>query len=151
MITKVTGNLPFSNFDISCFNSLPDIPMADSEFYRNSMIDKLIACELLSLIMSSCLRRNICASLLAQETVFGWVLIGPVCPFLHFRPQFQSISRFWEFEEPLKRFSSDDDRYCEDYFIKPTTRNTDGQYVVSLPQESQLGGLVEKSHFESGL
>ena len=70
VITKVTGNLPSSNFDISCFNSLPDIPLADSEFYRNSKIEMLIGCELLPSIMSSGIRRNICGSLLAQETVF---------------------------------------------------------------------------------
>ena len=126
VISKVTGNLSSSNFDISCFNSLLDIPLADSEFYRNSKIDMLIGCELLPSIMSSGIRTNICGSLLAQKTVFGWILTGPVLnkSISSFSATTslgdeqsleKSITRFCEVEEPPKKaILSDDDRYCED-------------------------------------
>ena len=122
-----------------------DISSADSKFYRNDKIDILIGYELLPSIMSSGIWRNICGSLLAQKTIFGWILTGPVLnkSISSFSATIslgdeqcleKSITRFWEVEEPPKKaILSDDDRYCEDYFKKTTTRNADGRYVVSLP------------------
>jgi len=41
-------------------------------------IDILIGADLLPSILLSGTRPNICGSLLVQETIFGWILTGPV-------------------------------------------------------------------------
>ena len=100
--------------------------------------------------MSSGIRRNICGTLLAQETVFGWILTWPIInkSISSFSDTIslgdeksleKAISRFYEVEEPPKKaIRSDDDRYCEDYFKKTTTRNADGRYVISLPFKKEF-------------
>ena len=112
--------------------------MADSEFYRNSRIDMLIECELLPLIMSSGIRQNICGSLLAQETIFGWILTRPVANksvssvsatinLDHEKTLEKSISRFWENAKlPKRPILPEADRFCEYRFIKTSKRNEDG-------------------------
>ncbi|XP_074033086.1 uncharacterized protein [Leptinotarsa decemlineata] len=47
------------------------------------------------------------------------------------------LQKFWTLEEvPDIKVISSEDRFCENYFIKTTTRYPDGKYVVSLPFKS---------------
>ncbi|XP_033252533.1 uncharacterized protein LOC117191877 [Drosophila miranda] len=57
---------------------LPNLPWADPTFYASSQIDVLIGADILPSILLSGSQTNICGSLLGQETIFGWVLTGPV-------------------------------------------------------------------------
>ncbi|XP_075162874.1 uncharacterized protein LOC142235507 [Haematobia irritans] len=66
-----------NTIDLSALPSVPDIPLADPLFFESSKIDILIGGDLLPSIMLSGIQREVCGSLLAQETVFGWILTGP--------------------------------------------------------------------------
>ncbi|XP_017469963.1 PREDICTED: uncharacterized protein LOC108361744 [Rhagoletis zephyria] len=90
--------------------------------------------------------------LLAQETVFGWILTGcaeassPAKNIVSFYNEVnldKQLTAFWELEDiPRKRILNDDDTYCEELFKATTTRNVDGKYVVSLPFKKEFPKAV---------
>ena len=46
----------------------------------------------------------------------------------------EEISKFWVVENlPRKNFVSNSDQFCEELYLKSTSRNESGQYIVSLP------------------
>ncbi|XP_065365574.1 uncharacterized protein LOC135958605 [Calliphora vicina] len=144
VVPHLSNNLPSQSFSHSKFSSLPDIQLADPKFYSSSKIDMLIGGDVFPLIVRSGIIHNVCESLLAQETVFGWILTGPVTrqsnTNLTIASHFceitldKAISRFWEVENlPKKNFMSPSDRACEELYFQTTSRNSDGRYIVSLP------------------
>ncbi|XP_037825926.1 uncharacterized protein LOC119613923 [Lucilia sericata] len=97
---------------------------------------------------------------MAQRTVFGWVLTGPIdispknsisvfTTFISYAEEEnlnENLLKFWELEEPPKRKNlSPSDRRCEEIYRNTTKRNSKGRYIVSLPfkpefpQEINLG------------
>jgi len=111
-------------------------------------------------VLVSGTRKNICGSLLGQETIFGWVLSDPVASTsiqkrvsalttqiteTSDRGLEKLLTKFWEVENiPTKRLK-ESDSYCESNFLQTTTRDASGRYVVTLtfrePENfgSQLG------------
>ena len=73
-------------------------------------------------------KRNVLGNLMAQETVFGWILTGPLSGARHSAFStcvsfFSEISwnkqleKFWALEEPpMASKTSPDEEYCEDHF-----------------------------------
>ncbi|XP_059222451.1 uncharacterized protein LOC131996706 [Stomoxys calcitrans] len=145
VVPHLSGSLPSRTFHPNSLVDLPDIPFADPRFYESSKIDLLLGGDILPFIMLSGIRREVCGSLLAQETVFGWILTGPIpSESIPSSPRVVSyfcevaleslISRFWEVEDlPRKTFLSRSDQYCEDLYAATTTRDKEGRYMVSLP------------------
>ncbi|XP_075150652.1 uncharacterized protein LOC142224750 [Haematobia irritans] len=144
VVPYLSGNLPSSSFDTSSLSDLPTIPLADPRFYESSKIDILLGADILPSILLPGLKRHICGSLMAQESVFGWILTGPIpntatnnSPIVSYFCEIsldKEISRFWEVEDlPKKKFASLSDTYCEELYSRTTRRNNEGRYIVSLP------------------
>lgn len=145
VVPRVVGNLPSRTVDPAYFSDLPEIQLADPKFYESSSIDILIGGDVLPYIMLSGIKHKVCGSLMAQETIFGWILTGPVLhtpsPSYSLVASFaceislsKEISRFWVVEDiPRKNFPSPSDKVCEELFVRTTKRNKDGRYMVSLP------------------
>ncbi|XP_059221530.1 uncharacterized protein LOC131998438 [Stomoxys calcitrans] len=145
VIPHLTSALPTFGVERGIFSSLPDLRLADPEFYKTSHIDMLLGADLIPFIMLGGVRRNVCDSLIAQETVFGWILTGPVklSPISSFNARVsffngasldRQISRFWEVEDlPRHREMSPDDFICEENYKNTTRRDSSGRYIVSLP------------------
>ncbi|XP_041448470.1 uncharacterized protein LOC121404024 [Drosophila obscura] len=120
---------------------------ADPSFHRSSQIDVLIGADILPSILLSGFRSNICGSLLGQETIFGWVLSGPVAAdssrmISSFTTKISVRSdvrleklliKFWEVEDLPGRNTSESDSICDDNFLQTTQRGPDGRYIVTLP------------------
>ena len=70
VIPKVADKLPSSIISAAPCTALPDLQLVDSDFYTRSDIDQ----------------HNICESLLGQETVFWWILLGPVVQMTYLWP-----------------------------------------------------------------
>ena len=85
--------------------------MADSDFYTRSEIHLLIGSDVVPAIMLSGVQHNICGSLLGQETIFGWILSGPVVQMTSLCTQISGSD-----EKAL------DKSFCEKYFMT-TKRN----------------------------
>ncbi|XP_059222185.1 uncharacterized protein LOC131996637 [Stomoxys calcitrans] len=162
VVPHLAGGLPSRTLDPGLLSSLPDIPLADPYFFRSSKVDLLLGGDLLPSIMLSGIRSPVCGSLMAQETVFGWILTGPVPvqstgSFSTIVSYFceisldKEISRFWEVEElPRRRFLSPSDQFCEDLFLRTTTRSDDGRYVVSLPFKEEFPSKVHIGESRNG-
>ncbi|XP_059223375.1 uncharacterized protein LOC131997094 [Stomoxys calcitrans] len=153
VVPHLSGSLPSRTIGMNLLADIPSIPLADPRFYEKATIDLLIGADLLPMIMRSGIKREICGSLLAQETVFGWILTGPipcerntscsrVVSYFCELSLDAAISRFWEVEDlPRKTFLSASDRFCEELYSATTTRDKNGRYIVSLPfKEDFLAG-----------
>ncbi|XP_068907161.1 uncharacterized protein [Tenebrio molitor] len=85
----------------------------------------------------------------AINTIFGWVINGPVdfrvpsvvntyCTIVEPEPLEVSLKRLWELEEvPNESFANPDDIQCERLYAASVTRGENGRYTVALPFKIQ--------------
>ncbi|XP_039231159.1 uncharacterized protein LOC26535504 isoform X2 [Drosophila yakuba] len=146
VLPQLAGSLPSFTLPEDSLKHLPPLQLADPNFYRSSQIDVLIGADILPSIILSGSHPNICGTLLGQETIFGWILCGPIatnptsriCSFSSRLAVTESrldniLTKFWEVEDvPVKRVR-ESTSICEENFVQSTKRNEDGRYVVSLP------------------
>jgi len=148
VLPELAGKLPPYQIPRDERIDLHAIPLSDLTFLESSQIDVLIGADILQSVLLSGTRTSICGSLLGQETIFGWVLTGPVASTSSqnrvsaFTTQITETSdrgleklltKFWEVENiPTKRLK-ESDSYCESNFLQTTTRDASGRYVVTLP------------------
>ncbi|XP_051864343.1 uncharacterized protein LOC127566356 [Drosophila albomicans] len=144
IIPQLAGKLPSFAMPQSFLRDLPAIELADPHFYKSAQIDILIGEDILPSVILSGSRPNICGSLLEQETVFGWILTGPVSQnvstivsafsTLQADEQLNSIlSKFWEVEDIPAKLIKESDFVCEENLVKTTSRSKCGRYRVTLP------------------
>ncbi|XP_065356279.1 uncharacterized protein LOC135950678 [Calliphora vicina] len=145
VLPNISGKLPsFVMSDELCGN-LPNLKLADSQFFNCRPVDLLLGTDLYPQIILREIRTNFLGSLLAQNTIFGWIITGPVpsssVQVFNTRVEFSeednlnsSLLRFWELEEaPKRKIISLYDRICEENYKRTTRRGTDGRYIVTLP------------------
>jgi len=106
--------------------NLPKLPLSDPKFYESTQIDILIGADELSFILLSGTRPIICGSLLGQETIFGWILTGPVSVSTRVHHVFDTlmdelISTFWEVEKLHVKVAKVSDLTCERTTTKEDT------------------------------
>ncbi|XP_046810025.1 uncharacterized protein LOC124420608 [Lucilia cuprina] len=117
--------------------------MADINLHQESHVDLLLGGNIYSQILLEGVKWNHDRSLVAQRTVFGWIITGksstpnksPVASsFYNELNLSHQLSKFWELEEiPEASRMSKDDEYCEEYYLATTYREPSGRFVVSLP------------------
>ncbi|XP_059221613.1 uncharacterized protein LOC131996176 [Stomoxys calcitrans] len=161
VLPTLTSCLPTFTASRDMFRNLPDICLADPEFYRTNYVDLLIGSDLLPLVMLGGIRTNVCHSLMAQETIFGWILTGPVQPqsLSSFRTGVSysdemslesRITKFWEMEDlPRRKSMSDGDRFCEENYKLTTRRDPNGRYIVTLPFKAEFPTTVQLGQSKS--
>ncbi|XP_073814312.1 uncharacterized protein [Musca autumnalis] len=146
VVPQLSGNLPSKSITENMFIDLPKLQWADPKFNKSDRVDMLIGADIFNQILLENVQRNICGSLIAQETIFGWIITGPV-PTIPPVSSFSTtiafseadnleklLKRFWEVEDmPKTTIKSASDEFCEKLYSKTTKRNEDGRYVVSLP------------------
>ncbi|XP_062127717.1 uncharacterized protein LOC133840077 [Drosophila sulfurigaster albostrigata] len=161
VIPQLAGKLPSFDMPRTFLKDLPAIELADPHFYKSAQIDVLIGADILPSVILSGSRPNICGSLLGQETVFGWILTGPVSQSmsttvsafstrvaLQADEQLDSLlSKFWEVEDIPAKLIKESDFVCEENFVKTTSRSTCGRYRVTLPFRKPDG--IELGHSRS--
>ncbi|XP_041675372.1 uncharacterized protein LOC121530409 [Drosophila eugracilis] len=147
VLPELAGKLPSHPVPRNSLQDLPDLQWADPNFFESSQIDLLIGADILPSVMMQGTRRNICGSLLGQETIFGWVLTGPISNtkanrVASFTTQVHHqkedsldslLSKFWEVEDLPFQMVKESDSYCERNFLRTTKRDASGRYVVTLP------------------
>nr|XP_041631713.1 uncharacterized protein LOC121502377 [Drosophila kikkawai]XP_041633461.1 uncharacterized protein LOC121503259 [Drosophila kikkawai] len=146
VLPQLAGNLPSYTLPEASLKDLPPLQLADPNFFRSSQIDVLIGADILPSILLSGSHSNICGTLLGQETIFGWILCGPiaasptsrVCSFSARLAVKESkldsiLTKFWEVEDVPVKLVKESTSVCEENFIRSTKRSEDGRYVVSLP------------------
>ncbi|XP_070141653.1 uncharacterized protein [Drosophila kikkawai] len=147
VLPALAGKLPSYPIARDSLKDLPALQWADPKFYESSQIDVLIGADILPSVMLSGTRGNICGSLLGQETIFGWVLTGPISQVnsnrvASFTTQVHQVgdealdtllSKFWEVEDLPVQMVKESDSYCERNFLQTTKKDASGRYVVTLP------------------
>ncbi|XP_065370843.1 uncharacterized protein LOC135962859 [Calliphora vicina] len=157
VLPTISGNLPSFIISNDLRKDLPNIRLADSQFFDCRPVDLLLGADLFpQIIMGSV--RNVLGTLLAQETIFGWIITGPVpqssVQVYNTRVDFSEednlnriLLRFWELEEPPKRkIMSAHDLMCEENYRKTTRRDSDGRYVVKLPFKPEFPDTLFLGH-----
>lgn len=155
VVPDVTGNIPTHSFENVNTDQLPKLEFADPFFFRSGPVDILLGGNLYPLILLSGVEHGILGSLVAQETVFGWIVTGPTtnktskslvhvshCTRVSVDEQ---MAKFWEIEEvPARQKISEEDKICEKIYKATTVRTAEGRYVVDLPfkPERQIGSAM---------
>ena len=128
-------------------NQFRGLSLADADPFSSESIDIILGADIFGLCLLTGLKQGALGSLTAQDTVFGWILSGPV----HERTIERMVSitaqqsiteevlhddlrRFWEMEEPTTRScSTSDELTCELHFLSTDKRLPSGRYMVLLP------------------
>lgn len=149
VVPKITQLMPsfsvpkskFSNEDFS------DIKLADPNFHTPGQVDLLIGSNVLPRLLLEGFR-IVNDSLMAQATIFGWIITGPVVETQTFALDATEIANdtiemqlrmFWEQEEiPNCPPLSKEDEYCESLYKNTTIRDPNGRYVVKLPFKKEF-------------
>ncbi|XP_075157594.1 uncharacterized protein LOC142230857 [Haematobia irritans] len=142
VVPQLSGSLPSRPIDRLSVTGLENLTLADPRFFESSRIDILLGGDILPSIMLEGVKLNVCGSLMAQQTVFGWILTGPISKDSVFStPTVVScfgevsldneISRFWEVEDlPKRNYSSSSDQVCEDLYTQTTKRDQQGRFTL---------------------
>ncbi|XP_036347214.1 uncharacterized protein LOC118756565, partial [Rhagoletis pomonella] len=117
----------------------------------------VIGSDLIPRILLQGLQQNISGSLIAQNTIFGWILSGPIQERISTfttqvtEPQDESLNsllkKFWEQEEvAVTQPRSSEEEFCEDLYRRTTTRQADGRYTVKLPVKPEFPDTMALGH-----
>ncbi|XP_041564651.1 uncharacterized protein LOC121467328 [Drosophila elegans] len=146
VIPNLAGNLPSYTIPEGSLRDLPNLQLADPNFYQSSQIDVLIGADLLPSIILGGFQSNLCGTLLGQETIFGWILCGPIAKnptnrIASFSTQLSVteakldsiFTKFWEVEDVPVKLAEESSSVWENNFQQTTERDEKERYVVSLP------------------
>ncbi|XP_046145647.1 uncharacterized protein LOC123988932 [Osmia bicornis bicornis] len=157
ILSKLTSQLPARcpmELDLGRFAGLS---LADPQFHITGSVDVILGADVYGQLLRSGLRSFPPLSLVAQETVLGWIVSGPVLTVgsrravdrgtaplhaLHCAREEdidESLQRFWTLEElPTVTASLRPlDEACEKLFRDSHVRNSDGRFIVRLPLKSE--------------
>lgn len=153
VLSKLTTLLPSSKVFAQVLPALPSMELADPSFGTPNKIDLLLGAEVYSQILLEGLVKDSAGSVVAQHTKLGWILSGKIhsenkvnhgetCPNvvnLHLvqTNENELLKKFWELEsEPSfdrTKHLTQEEKKCEELFIKTTRRDEFGRYIVRLP------------------
>ncbi|XP_046869348.1 uncharacterized protein LOC124461992 [Drosophila willistoni] len=147
VLSQVADDLPSCTIAQATLEGMPNIPLADPSFRLKAKIDLLLGIDVIPAVTLSGIQTEVCGSLMAQETRFGWVISGPLqgvpvssCAAFTTRVAVSReegletlLTRFWEVEDLPGKPVEDSDSVCEVNFQKTTRRDVAGRYTVSLP------------------
>lgn len=150
IVPQITQLLPTTQIDISTISIPSHINLADPGFNVPSKISVLLNAEVFWGILGNnriSLGKNMP---ILSETKLGWLVSGNVptqnnknmesnnhtvhCHFLNdFKVQGQ-LDRFFELESvPSPRKTTKEEEECEKFFVRTTSRQPDGRFVVKIP------------------
>lgn len=135
------------------------LDLADPEFYSNRRIDLILGVKFYSRIILNNIRKFNNGFLVAQETLFGWILFGhvsfPSANSERFgfqcsvdRELLTAIQKFWKIEDDTNSTQklASDDLECENHFINTHSRDVNGRFVVRLPFRRPSSDLGSSRH-----
>lgn len=159
VLTKLTKMLPSQTVQCNV-REFTNLPLADPTFQTPGKVDILIGAESVFHILKPEHIVSSSSGLIAQNTIFGWVISGGVqeniqsTTSLSSQLSLQSIDstlrRFWEIDDfkTDECFWSEEEKMCEKHFMETHKRDETGRYVVELPfklNTSQLGNSLPQA------
>ena len=111
--------------------AFPDLVLADKRFFANEQVDLVLGGDLYPQILLNGIRKNVLSTLLAQETVFGWILTGSPgtaasttnkVSFFSEVTLDKQLTAFWELENiPKRRTPNEEEKISEELYQRTTT------------------------------
>ena len=164
VLKKLTNYLPSEQVNYHDWSHIQGLLLAGPEFHKPGCIDCILSAEIWALAQLNGLQKGPYPSPVAQNTVFGWVLIGPVTSSRGCQPIIscnviqrdsslnELIQKFWEVEEPpMSTLLTPEEAECEARFLSKYQRDATEQFVLRMPfkQTPDLPGSLEiaKSRF----
>ncbi|XP_037821303.1 uncharacterized protein LOC119610239 [Lucilia sericata] len=148
VVRKLTGELPYHSILSTVRNKFNGLQLADTGLQKSSPVDLLLGGDIYPQVLKEGVKWENDHNLVAQKTVFGWVVTGQigsstpcrtVSSFYNEVDLNLQLTRFWELEEVQEASRmSDEDRYCEKLYERTTYRNKEGRFVVSLPFKKEF-------------
>ncbi|XP_067620476.1 uncharacterized protein [Eurosta solidaginis] len=153
-LTQFLPTFKVSYIDLKEYSTLS---LADPNCFAPAKIDMVLGSDILPQILIPGLKTNVARSLIAQNTIFGWILSGPLkeqistfsTQVVETQKEFLEdlLKRFWEQEEvPSASSLKDDDLICEELYKSTTIRRNDGRYVVKLPFKDSFPNSIALGH-----
>ncbi|XP_037825847.1 uncharacterized protein LOC119613853 [Lucilia sericata] len=153
VVNKLTGDLPYYELSSIMSTKFSDLPLADSYSAKTSNVELLIGCDVYPKILRDGIRWDYNRSLVAQRTIFGWIISGKLqspTPLLNSVSSYMNLidlntqlTKFWELEEVYEKpTQSDEDIFCENLYKSTTFRDENGRFVVSLPFKSEYSNNI---------
>ncbi|RLU22403.1 hypothetical protein DMN91_004681 [Ooceraea biroi] len=157
IMPHLTSYAPKHVIDLDSFSYLSGLRWADPNPGNAESIDLILGADLYGCVLLEGIRKGDIGDPIAQNSVFGWVLSGPVnqsttpnasphsvaaashsAVTVHHSSASLSLDnelrRFWEIEEvPRKPILTSDESKCERHFAITHSRADDGRYIVRLP------------------
>lgn len=150
VLKKLTNVLPTYSVENPDISELDGLELADPYFFKSSKIDLILGSDIIPQIILPDVKYGIFKSVMAQNTVFGYIFSGPISTDNSTKGSISSytievkpisddsiskqLRKFWEVEEvAVSRPQSKEDQYCESLYQKTTYRDSNGRYVVKLP------------------
>ncbi|XP_071577595.1 uncharacterized protein [Temnothorax nylanderi] len=152
VLKSLTTYVPQRVPDITNLLHIRKLPLADSDLTSAASIDVIIGADLYGAILLPEVRNRAPHEPVAQNSIFGWFLSGPMPMPSQSRPAriqthhctvlseiSDQLKRFWEIEElPRQTHLSPEEIRCEEHFVSTHSRAPNGQYIVRLPFKSGL-------------
>lgn len=143
----MTAWLPSTYHSNLSWPTLNKLPLADPDFLIPGPIDLIIGADYYSQVIKPQVLTHDYGNLIAQQTIFGWAILGPIPANHHSSFSIMTttnddiqnlLTKFWELAEiPEIQMSSNtltpDDQFCDQHFLETHSRNSQGRYVVRLP------------------
>lgn len=147
VLNKLTSKLPSENLDVKNLQYLKPIPLADPTFSIPKHIDIIVGADYFFHLLRPGQITGLLNGLLAQNTVFGWVISGKLkcnsnssnVNTYHIRKSENNIDstlkRFWQLEDLPQRdeLLTEEEEFCEMHFQRTYSINENGRFIVKLP------------------
>ncbi|XP_025204443.1 uncharacterized protein LOC112601188 [Melanaphis sacchari] len=142
---KITGSLPAVQLPTFVRDKCSHLNLADPKFDSPAPVELLLGADVFPRVLRSGREDLGTGFPTALETIFGWILLGPVDSHPSpVPPQIMTsllatsieslVERFWEVEEPEEvPLSFTEEGKCEEIFVRETYRDSSGRFVVPLP------------------
>jgi hypothetical protein len=157
VLKTITGNLPSQNVSSDIIRKVPNLRLADPEFYKSRPVDMLLGAEIFSEIVDGkkiSIDKNLPSAISAYSTIFGWVLLGKIgkssenasaisgCVTLD-----NLMQRFWETENlPQDTELTEDKEKSENHFLRTVSRTESGRFMVRLPFKTDIPEMGNSYH-----
>ncbi|KAI4474055.1 hypothetical protein M0802_015814 [Mischocyttarus mexicanus] len=144
---------------------LANLQLADPDFLISRDIDIIVGADYYGRIIKSNIIRHSVESPIAQLSIFGWLVLGPVISssltstLTHYGSVRQCsenidqlLAKFWIQEEPPVNSTSSltlEEQECESHFKQTHSRDSSGRYIVRIPLKlspSTLGNSYTTAH-----
>nr|XP_034195046.1 uncharacterized protein LOC117611218 [Osmia lignaria] len=166
VLTKVTTCLPSEPPARPALPShLEKLNLADPQFVKSRPVDIILGADAYGQVIKPNIIRNASTPLIAQLSIFGWLVIGPLEGIQIIRRTSHQatvnntdrqlselLSRFWTQEEPPQDTApllTPEEQECEDHFKTTHSRDSAGRYIVRLPLKLHpraLGNSYQTAH-----